>query len=258
MPTNTASRNSSRTNKVARLSHFRFQRFTVRQERATLRVCTDATLFGAMAPVRGGERVLDIGAGTGLLALIAAQLGASHVTAVEIDPEACREAAANFDASPWRGQLDAVPTAIQEFAQNAEERFDLIISNPPFFENHSKSASSPRNLARHTDRLSYTELIEAVDRLLAPAGLLYLLLPTGAVARFAEQAQGAGMFLIGRRDIRGHGHNPAKVAALTVRRQPAPLAWDQITLFSSPGVYSAEGEAYLSPFLLRFADRQRG
>lgn len=239
------------------MSHFRFQRFTVRQERATLKVCTDATLFGAMTPVRGGERVLDIGTGTGLLALMAAQLGASHVTAVEIDPAACREAAANFDASPWRGQLDAVPAAVQGFAQNTEERFDLIISNPPFFENHSKSASSPRNLARHTDRLSYTELIEAVDRLLAPEGLLYLLLPTGAVARITEQAQEVGLLLIGRRDIRGHGHNAAKVAALTLCRQPAPLAWDQIALYRSPGVYSAESETYLSPFLLRFADQHR-
>lgn len=220
-----------------------------------MKVCTDATLFGAMAPVKGGERVLDIGAGTGLLALIAAQLGAAGVTAVELDEAACREAAENFKSSPWRDRLQAVPQAVQDYARTTVDRFDLIISNPPFFENHSKAFSFHRNRARHTDQLSFGELIEAVDGLLADGGIFYLLLPLHAVAGFTEQSREAGLCLMQQRDIRGYAHNPPKVAALTFARTAGPPERDLLTIYRAKGIYAPESEAYLSKFLLRFGGK---
>jgi len=112
---------------------FRFQRFSVSQRQAAMKICTDSLLFGAMMPVKPMANVLDIGAGTGLLSLIAAQLGAGRITGVELMEDACREAAENFARSPWPERLRAVRQSIQDFAENETGRYDLIISNPPFF-----------------------------------------------------------------------------------------------------------------------------
>jgi len=218
-----------------------------------MRVCTDATLFGAMAPVKGGEKALDIGAGTGLLALMLAQLGAGDITAVEITQEAFEEARLNFADSPWPERLHAVHQEIQGFARESRERYQLIISNPPFFDNHSKSPAALRSTARHTDRLPFTDLIAAVDTLLAEDGIFYLLLPVHAVVRFARLASGAGLYLSRRTDYRGYAHNEAKVSALTFTRSPGDVQTRLLTIYSAHRVYSKESEAYLSPFLLRFA-----
>ena len=126
------------------MSIFRFQQFTVIQKQSAMKVCTDAVLFGAMAPVSCGDKVLDIGAGTGLLSLMMAQLGAAQVTAVELTEQAYEEAQLNFANSPWTDHLVAVHQDIQSFSTAEKQQYDLIICNPPFFENHSKTTNSLR------------------------------------------------------------------------------------------------------------------
>ncbi|MEN8168387.1 MAG: 50S ribosomal protein L11 methyltransferase [Pseudomonadota bacterium] len=235
------------------MSTFRFQQFSVHQEKSAMKVCTDATLFAAMAPVKGGEQVLDIGTGTGLLALIAAQLGASHVTGVELTEEDFDEARINFFNSPWSERLIALHGSIQHFSGNTLNRYDLIISNPPFFHNPSKASDKLRRQARHADLLPFPELIECVDRLLGACGLFYLLLPCHAVAGFSGMALERGLHLIAQTDLRGHSHNQAKVSALTFSRQMQPFRFRLLTIYQSDRVYSKVSEHYLSPFLLRFA-----
>lgn len=218
-----------------------------------MKVCTDATLFGAMAPVKGGEEVLDIGAGTGLLALMAAQLGASQVTGVELTEQACDEARSNFANSPWSERLTAVHGSIQQFTEETQNRYDLIISNPPFFHNHSKASDQLRRQARHTDLLPFPDLLGCVERLLGDHGLFYLLLPSHATTEFTSMALGYGLHLIHQTDLRGRSHNMAKVSTLTFARQRQPSRFRLLTIYQSERVYTKESEHYLSPFLLRFA-----
>lgn len=218
-----------------------------------MKVCTDATLFGAMAPISGGEKVLDIGTGTGLLSLMAAQLGAGEVTAVELMEEACEEAAINFRNSPWADQLKAVHQDIRDFTNECEERFDLIISNPPFFDNHSRSSETQRSTARHNDQLPFDELLQVVEKLLEPGGKFYLLIPVHAANAIAQSAKEYGLYLKHRTDIRGYGHNQPKITAMIFDRNPGGTEESLLTIYSSPNIYSPDSEKYLSDFLLRFA-----
>ncbi|MFA6052409.1 MAG: methyltransferase [Methylobacter sp.] len=231
---------------------FRFQQFSVLQKQSGMKVCTDAVLFGAMAPVKHGDRVLDIGAGTGVLSLMAAQLGAGQVTAVELTQQAYQEADINFNNSPWANRLEAVHQDIQSFALTADRQYDLIISNPPFFENHSKTIDSLRNTARHTDQLPFADLISIAGGLLSPQGLFYLLIPAQAAAKFSAQALAAGFHLINQTDFQGLAHSEAKVSALTFSRTAAVSTARLLTVYESSGVYSQDSEVYLADFLLRF------
>ena len=235
------------------MSTFHFQQFSVLQQHSGMKICTDAVLFGAMAPVKQGDHVLDIGTGTGVLALMAAQLGAAKITAVELTEEAFKEADINFNNSPWAKRLEAVHQDIQSFALADRQQYDLIISNPPFFENHLKTVDALRNTARHTDQLPFADLMDIAEQLLSLQGLFYLLIPAHAVARFSAQALAAGFYLIRQTDFRGFAHNEAKVSALTFSRTAAVCTARLLTIYESHNVYSQDSEAYLADFLLRFA-----
>ncbi len=237
------------------MSFFHFQQFSVRQAQTAMKVCTDATLFGAMTPVAGGERALDIGTGTGLLALILAQSGTASVVGVELDPAAAEEADFNFRQSPWRERLTALRVDVRDYAAKAKERFDLVVCNPPFFQNHSKSSDAARQQARHDDNLPRQDLLAAVDRLLTSEGLFHLLLPTHAVDSFLDMAGARGLYLQCRTDIRGYRRNRPKVAALVFARQPGPALQRTLTIYGEEGGYSPASEYYLSPLLLRFASQ---
>lgn len=233
------------------MSIFRFQKFSVQQQQSAMKICTDSLLFGAMAPVKQGDRVLDIGAGTGVLSLMAAQLGAAKVTAVELVQEAYQEACVNFSDSPWADRFEAVHCDIQGFAGSGRQ-YDLVICNPPFFENHYQASDTHRNMARHNDQLSFADLINSADELLAKTGLFYLLLPVHAVERFVGDARYAGFYLIGQTDYRGLVNGINKVSALTFSRSSDIFYQTMLTIYESAGLYTQHAERYLSPFLLRF------
>ena len=168
-------------------TYFQFKQFIVHQEHTAMKVCTDACLFGAWVAqdksLQNVNKILDIGAGTGLLSLMLAQATANQtspprITAVEIENDAAKEASANFTLSPWTERLHLVHQSIQHFSKKvSNEKFDIIISNPPFFESDLASPSASKNLAAHSMALSWEELSIEVRNLLSDQGYYYCLIP---------------------------------------------------------------------------------
>ena len=168
---------------------FRFKQFTVHQENSAMKVCTDSCLFGALIRSRAAEKALDIGAGTGLLSLMVAQrLPLVRIDAVEMDAGAAKDARANFTASPFRERLTLHECAIQDFQKEPTGTYDLVFSNPPFYENQLKSPDPARNLAHHAAELSFRELALQTARHLKNTGFLWILLPPEPMERFVQEA----------------------------------------------------------------------
>ena len=154
-------------------TYFQFKEFCVEQEQTSMKVCTDACILGAYASEENPERILDVGAGTGLLSLMLAQRYSCPIDAVEIEEKAYREALKNFSLSPWSEQIILHHCSIQEYIKYADQQYDLIICNPPFYP-RTKNAS---NKATHSDSLPFSDLVKVMMRLLSEEGNGYILLP---------------------------------------------------------------------------------
>lgn len=182
---------------------FRFKQFTIRQDRTAMKVCTDACVLGAYADVSTGGYILDIGTGTGLLALMAAQRNpTARIDAVEVDEAAFGQATENVTASPFAERVKVVQARIQDFnltpdyspgTTGSEVLYDRILTNPPFYTNHLRSPDKAVNRALHTDELPFPELIVAVVRLIKPEGEWWVVLPPYETEQLTKLAQGAGL-----------------------------------------------------------------
>jgi len=177
--------------------YFQCKQFIVHQQHTSMKVCTDACLFGAWVSqktlVQNANSIIDIGTGTGLLSLMLAQVtetSKASITAIEIESQAAREASSNFNISKWSDRLVLVNDSIQNFATsigkgefvskglNNNFLFDIIISNPPFYEGDLKSPDANKNKAAHSTELPWTSLVENVSSLLTDAGSFFVLVPT--------------------------------------------------------------------------------
>ncbi len=158
-------------------SFFRFKQFTIEQSECAMKVTTDACILGAWTPVLPDvKRILDIGAGTGLLSLMLAQRNDQvFIDSVELDHNAALQAQANFSASPWSSRLSLIEADIRGY--NADCKYDMIITNPPFFNNSLLSDKADKNLARHTISLAFTDLLTAIGNDLKDDGYAAILLP---------------------------------------------------------------------------------
>ena len=168
---------------------FHFKQFSVRHDRSGMKVGTDGTLLGAWIDVTNASRILDIGTGTGLIALMLAQRTNPNIKieAIEIDAYACEDAMENFTTSPWSDRLTLLHQPVQEF--NSTEKFDLIVSNPPFFQNSYKPPTEKRVTARHTESLNSQELLDAGTNFLTEKGKLNVILPHTEALQFIELAE---------------------------------------------------------------------
>lgn len=168
---------------------FTFKQFHIDHSCCAMKVGTDGTLIGAWASLPSRGRVLDIGTGTGLIAIMAAQRSAGiQITAIDIDEDCVAQARENATASPWGARIEVVHSPLQEFSP--EEKFDTIVSNPPYFIDSQLSPDAARSTARHTTTLPFDELVEGITRLLNDEGRFALILPTTEMERFRSAARG--------------------------------------------------------------------
>jgi tRNA1Val (adenine37-N6)-methyltransferase len=160
-------------------THFSFKQFTIHQDQTAMKVTTDACILGAYTDVDKANKTLDIGTGTGLVAMMLAQRTDAKIDAVEIDINAYNQAYCNIQESIFKEQINIFNTSIQAFSEISayQNQYELIVSNPPFFQNHLKAEETARNNSIHTDTLSFEDLIQSVLRLISPAGTFVVLLP---------------------------------------------------------------------------------
>ena len=172
---------------------FTFKQFTIRHDRCAMKVGTDGVLLGAWTDVSHSCRLLDIGTGTGLIALMLSQrCPKASITAIDIDAEAVEQARENVLLSPWS---DRVEVALQDICKYlTDKHFDTIVSNPPYFINSLKCPNDQRNTARHTDTLDAERLLESVARLLTDDGRFSIILPAEQTDLLIQTAYAQGLY----------------------------------------------------------------
>lgn len=215
-----------------------FRQFTVHHDRCAMKVGTDGVLLGSWARVEGARRLLDIGCGCGLIALMLAQRSRGEVCAVEIESEAASQARENVCASPWAERIRVVREDIRTFADGQE--YDVICSNPPYFTEALKCPDAGRTLARHTDTLDFDSLTGSAARLLSPRGEFSVVIPMEAAGAMKASAASALLWLSRETHVQTKPGAVPKRALLAFRPTPPPepVVPQTLLIEQQPGVYS--------------------
>ncbi len=235
---------------------FRFKQFELKQENAAHKFGTDTMLLGSWASFPEAMNILDVGTGTGALALIMAQFHPEAIVdAVEIDPASAKEAADNFERSPWAYRLTVYQERIQDFCSDETLHYDLIICNPPYFApinknkgNNSQHGSESREDARQTNKLTFEELIEQVSKVLVNYGEFYAVLPHSEAPRFIDLAAESGLHLKKRLAIRDQVGTEVIRHLLCFSKQEGELQEEELVIYDANRKWTAEYKALTVDF----------
>lgn len=239
---------------------FRFKRFEIRQEGSAMKVGTDGVLLGAWygMPSADDAAALDIGTGTGLIALMTAQRGEAaglRVDAVEIEAASYAQATENVATSPWASRVRVHNMSIQDYARCTTEKYALIVSNPPYFTQALKCPDPARTTARHTTELSYSELAACAAELLADEGRFAVILPHEQAQEFIDITQDHGLTLTRRTDVLPAPTSQPKRALMEFAHNGYACPASVDTLVIENGArheYSYEYRALTKDFYLKF------
>ncbi|MCX2738858.1 tRNA1(Val) (adenine(37)-N6)-methyltransferase [Pontibacter anaerobius] len=235
-------------------TYFQFKQFRVEQDRCAMKVCTDSCVFGAYVEVREAQQVLDVGTGTGLLALMVAQRSEASIDAVEINPEAQLQAQENFSASPWSARLQLFPQSLQEFAKQEHSKYDVILSNPPFFLSSLKSPDAAKNMAKHTGELLFEDILYFAQQHLTEQGKLHLLLPPAEAVYFAKLAKASDLYL--QEVLQVYTYHGGKcirhIQTYTFKPVPVPVVKEFYIREEDKVTYTSAFTELLRPYYLAF------
>jgi len=234
-------------------SFFQFKQFTIRQDRCAMKVTTDACLFGAWAAreiankkPEAGE-ILDIGAGTGLLTLMLAQ----KTNSIEIDKDAYQQAKENFASSLWSNRIKIIHGDVKTFS--FEKKYDIIVSNPPFYENELRSENRKKNIALHDEGLLLDKLLDIIKQNLLPGGRFYLLLPykrNNEIKKLFGQQQFAINRKVVVRQSTNHDYFRIIVAGKFQQENQTEFLTNEISIWNNKQQYTEEFISFLKDYYL--------
>ncbi|WP_055442682.1 tRNA1(Val) (adenine(37)-N6)-methyltransferase [Lacinutrix himadriensis] len=221
---------------------FQFKEFQVNQDRCAMKIGTDGVLLGAWTSVKQNPfAILDIGAGTGVLSLMLAQRSQAEVIdAMEIDEHAYEQCVDNFENAPWADRLFCYHAALEEFTEEIEDKYDLIISNPPFYSENFKTENDQRDLARFTDAMPFDHLIESVASLLIEDGIFSVILPFKEEAGFIELASKSNLFPNRILHVKGSPTSEIKRSLLEFSFRESDIEIQELTIETTRHQYTED------------------
>lgn len=232
-------------------NYFKFKQFTIYQEKSAMKVGTDGVLLGSWANVANCKRILDIGTGTGVLALMLGQRATSaKITAIEIEKNAATEASQNVALSPWNNRIDVQNISFQEFEEKIAEKYDLIVSNPPFFQNSQKTKSQARTIARHNDLLPFSILLQKTSVLLNNSGRCAFILPIDAEQEFSRLASKNKLYLLRKTEVKPNSKKLANRVLLEFGKEKSALQISSIIIYNDNGLWSDDYKKLCEDFYL--------
>ena len=232
---------------------FQFKQFTIQQDRCAMKIGTDGVLLGAWTPIVNNPfSILDIGTGTGIIALMLSQRSyAEQIDALEIDEDAYEQSVDNFENSPWSDRLFCFHAGLDEFVDEPEDEYDLIISNPPFYTDDYKSDNTSRDLARFEDALPFEELIEAAALLLSDNGIFSGIIPFKEEERFVSMCKELDLFPLKITRVKGTPTSEIKRSLLAFCRMEQTPLIDELVIEISRHNYTPEYIELTKEFYLK-------
>jgi tRNA1Val (adenine37-N6)-methyltransferase len=233
---------------------FQFKKFAVEQDRTAMKVGTDGVLLGAWTPISNNPfSILDIGTGTGIIALMLAQRSAAEqIDALEIDENAYEQATDNFENSPWSDRLFCFHAGLDEFIEEPEDEYDLIVSNPPFYAEDYKTDNNQRDLARFQDAMPFEDLMEAATLLLSENGIFSVIIPFKEEERFIDLAETHEIYPFKLTRVKGNQNTEIKrslIAFSRIKRQEIII--DELVIENARHQYTDEYTTLTKDFYLK-------
>lgn len=236
------------------MSKFQFKKFAVNQDRCAMKIGTDGVLLGAWTPIENNPfSILDIGTGTGIIALMLAQRSPEEqIDALEIDEEAYEQSVENFENSPWSDRLFCFHAGLDEFIEEPEDEYDLIVSNPPFYNEDYKTESKQRDMARFQDAMPFENLIEAAALLLSENGVFSVIVPFKEEDTFLALAKEYELYPIKITRVKGTPTTEIKRSLLAFgRTENIDITIDELIIETARHIYTKEYIALTNEFYLK-------
>ncbi len=242
---------------------FTFKQFQIQHDKTAMKVGTDGVLLGAWTPIHNHPfSILDIGTGTGLIALMLAQrTSAEHpslqgelakqIDALEIDENAYEQAVNNFENSPWSDRLFCFHAGLDEFVEEPEDEYDIIVSNPPFYTDDFISGHESRDQARFESSMPFSDLIEAADLLLSENGIFSVIIPFKEESKFIEIASDFELYPFKITRVKGTPTSEIKRSLIAFSRQIKDVVTDELVIEISRHEYTSEYIALTKDFYLK-------
>ncbi|MDO9255949.1 MAG: methyltransferase [Bacteroidales bacterium] len=233
---------------------FHFKKFSIDDSTAAMKIGTDSVLLGAWTPCEDETRILDIGSGSGILALMMAQKNLkTEIDAIEIEPDAADLARKNVQVSPWGGQIHVFNSSIQDFSVKTNNKYSLVISNPPFFTDSLKAPGKARNIARHNDTLPVRDLLKITSQLLTVGGKAAFIIPDDAFRNWIIEASNQSLFPAYITKVKSSPlHSPHRVMVLFTNEINLEISNTELNIYSSTGIYTTEYRELTKEFYLNF------